>query len=220
MEALVDSGAQGNYISPVQVNKNEFPWKEKENPYELSTVEGTPVSYGNGTINLETDHLQIEVCGKASTITFDITDTAEHAIILGIPWLRESNPRIDWTTGQLSWHTAKPLRDQHNYGTRSLNEMRHQSIPLEKAKDAMANRREPQRTITYNQSNKRHDNGDNKRDLPGRLKLNTTTNLGKTIVRYDPVKDAIRKNSQQQQMQHRCEERLPKEECRQELPQE
>ena len=108
--ALVDSGAQGNYMSPRTVNKQKISWKEKEQPYRLSTVEGESVSYGQGIVNMETDHLHTTVNDHPEQITFDITDIAEHEVILGIPWLRRSNPRIDWTTGQLWWDKATPAQ--------------------------------------------------------------------------------------------------------------
>src|SRR5208337_2518378 len=46
--ALVDSGAQDNYISPTVVNKDKILWINKRNPYQLNTVEGKPLSYQQG----------------------------------------------------------------------------------------------------------------------------------------------------------------------------
>ena len=104
--ALLDSGAQGNYASPKIINQDKIPWHWKEEPYRLSTVEGQEVSYGQGVINMETDHLPVSIQGRTTQVTFDITDTAQHELILGLPWLRAENPRIDWTTGQLFWDNA------------------------------------------------------------------------------------------------------------------
>jgi hypothetical protein len=106
--ALLDSGAQGNFISPRIINKDEIPWHQKEDPYRLSTVEGTEVGYGNGVIDMETDHLPVSIQGHETSMTLDITDTAQHELILGLPWLRATNPRIDWTTGQIFWDNAVP----------------------------------------------------------------------------------------------------------------
>ena len=108
--ALLDSGAQGNFISPSIINRDEIPWHQKEDPYRLSTVEGTEVGYGNGVIDMETDHLPVSIQGHATSMTLDITDTAHHELILGLPWLRATNPRIDWTTGQIFWDNAVTQR--------------------------------------------------------------------------------------------------------------
>lgn len=108
--ALLDSGDQGNFISPDIINRDQITWKQKEDPYQLSTVEGQAVTYGQGVIDMETDHLPVLIQGRVTTTSFDITDTAQHELILGLPWLRAENPRIDWTTGQISWDQAVPQR--------------------------------------------------------------------------------------------------------------
>jgi hypothetical protein len=38
---------------------------------------------------------------------FYITGLGKQKFILGLPWLRRSNPKIDWKTGILSWPTNK-----------------------------------------------------------------------------------------------------------------
>ena len=106
LSAMIDSGAQGNYISPRIVNEERLEWRNKEGPYRLSTVEGNQVDYEDGLVTRETAQLSVCIFGRTENITFDITDIAERQLILGIPWLRNSNPVIDWTTGQLSWDAA------------------------------------------------------------------------------------------------------------------
>jgi RNase H-like domain found in reverse transcriptase/Reverse transcriptase (RNA-dependent DNA polymerase)/Integrase zinc binding domain/Chromo (CHRromatin Organisation MOdifier) domain/Retroviral aspartyl protease len=108
LTAMIDSGAQENYISPRIVNREHIEWTYKKEPYSLSTVEGTTVAYEDGLVSRETAQLPMNISGRDEEITFDITDIAEHELILGIPWLRNSNPVIDWTTGQLFWRTAPP----------------------------------------------------------------------------------------------------------------
>jgi hypothetical protein len=106
LTAMIDSGAQGNYISPSIVNKEQLKWEYKEDPYRLSTVEGNEVTYEDGFVTRETAQLSVLILERNEHITFDITDIADHQLILGIPWLRNSNPVIDWITGQLSWNTT------------------------------------------------------------------------------------------------------------------
>ncbi|TPX16414.1 uncharacterized protein E0L32_012424 [Thyridium curvatum] len=103
--ARYTDGAQENFISPRMVNELNIPWAYKGDPYELRTVEGKPVQYDGGIINRETSRISIMVNSKETPITLDITDTAGHDVILGLPWLRKYNPTIDWFTGQLIWTT-------------------------------------------------------------------------------------------------------------------
>jgi len=107
LTAMIDSGAQGNYISPKIVNMYELEWRYKEVPYKLSTVEGDTVAYDDGLVTREIAQLPLYVNGRLEEISFDITEIAEHELILGIPWLRTSNPVIDWSTGHMSWKTAR-----------------------------------------------------------------------------------------------------------------
>ena len=103
LHAMIDSGAQGNFISPRVVNDLRLHWRYKQRPYRLNTVEGDSVSYGAGTIDKETTPFLMVCHGKREWITLDVADIAHHDIILGIVWLRKHNPRIDWITGQLLW---------------------------------------------------------------------------------------------------------------------
>lgn len=103
IQAMIDSGAQGNFISPNLVNKLRLPWKEKDEPYRLTTVEGHAVKYGQGVVDMEVAQLPIDIQGTKHHVTLDITVISKHDVILGIPWLRASNPRVNWRTGQLHW---------------------------------------------------------------------------------------------------------------------
>lgn len=117
---MIDSGAQSNFISPNLVNKLRLPWKKKDEPYRLRTVEGELVAYGQGIVNQETAQLPIDIGGKRHTFGLDITEISQHEIILGIPWLRASNPRVNWRTGQLQWDTP---------GSTSVTEKRSRRDP-------------------------------------------------------------------------------------------
>ena len=103
---LIDSGAQGNFISPATVNKLRIPWREKEQPYRLRTADGSTFGYEDGNVQRETDHLTVQVGNRVLGLVFDITGIADQEAILGMPWLKEQNPTIDWTTGQISWSAA------------------------------------------------------------------------------------------------------------------
>ena len=112
VRALLDSGAEGNYVSPRVVNRYRLPWKEKTNPYELYDIEGGLFDYNGGLIDMEIDHLDVKVQGHLDYATFDVMDVSGHDLVLGYPWLRESNPMINWRTGQLCWNENTADSDQ------------------------------------------------------------------------------------------------------------
>ena len=124
MSALVDSGAMGNYISPETVNHRRLPWHEKSQPYKLYDIEGNAFGYNDGKIDSETDHLEVQIQGHTERIHLDIMHLSEYDIVLGHPWLRESNPLIDWRTGQLRWvDTATHQQQLHPEKTNIRNNL-------------------------------------------------------------------------------------------------
>ena len=52
---------------------------------------------------MEIAQLPVVIQGTNHRVTLDITVISKHDVILGIPWLRASNPRVNWRTGQLQW---------------------------------------------------------------------------------------------------------------------
>ncbi|KAM4062066.1 reverse transcriptase (RNA-dependent DNA polymerase) [Hirsutella rhossiliensis] len=69
-------------------------------------------NYNNGIIDMEIDHLDINIQGHDERVDFDIMDIGEHDLVLGLPWLQESNPLINWKTGQLRWNEDASFQDQ------------------------------------------------------------------------------------------------------------
>lgn len=101
--AMIDSGAQGNYISPRIVNSKKIPNQEKNDPYQVTSLDGSPIAYQGGVVAFETAQLEMTIKEHTESIQFDVTNTGRHDVVLGLPWLRTSNPRIDWATDQLWW---------------------------------------------------------------------------------------------------------------------
>src|ERR1700712_3756233 len=99
--ALLDSGAQTNVISHTFVTENRIPWRMKEEPYELKTLERKNVSYADGNIDKETEPGILKIGEHRETITLDLAATGQFEILLGIPWLRMHNPLIDWRNNRI-----------------------------------------------------------------------------------------------------------------------
>lgn len=98
----VDSGADRNLITPQLVNLLGLPYAKKKQPTYVSSV-ATPNA--ETTINYETDHLPITIAGHTETIKFDIMPLDTCDVLLGHPWLKQSNPLINWKTEKILWET-------------------------------------------------------------------------------------------------------------------
>ena len=69
-------------------------------------MDGTPNK--QGTIQYYVN-LNIEIHGRKWKEQFLVTGLGKHRIILGLPWLRKTNPVIDWEKGTLEWRNPKPI---------------------------------------------------------------------------------------------------------------
>jgi hypothetical protein len=90
MKALVDSGAQESYVSTQAVLKARLRPLRKHTPYLLYMANGEETR-----ITHKVTSVTLNIQKHQEKITFDVFGLATHDIILGLPWLRKHNPRID-----------------------------------------------------------------------------------------------------------------------------
>jgi transposase InsO family protein len=100
MLAFVDSGSDNNYISREAVLRAGLQPSRKRLPYSLHTANGEEMPE-ESVIDHEVITI-LHIQGQNQRIRLDIMRLADHDIILGIPWLREHNPQINWVTRTLS----------------------------------------------------------------------------------------------------------------------
>jgi hypothetical protein len=113
-KAMVDSGATGNFISAEWVYQHQIQTQRKNQPYYLTVADGSEMPTNEGRVALETKPLRVVSQQHHMTITFDVLRLATYDIILGMPWLRQHNPQINWIRGTLyyapSGVTGKPTQ--------------------------------------------------------------------------------------------------------------
>jgi len=100
-KALIDSGVTRNYMSPVAIKRMGLPYRQKKNPYLLVTISGDLILYGNGIIYLKTGLVEIEIKGQKVVVLFNVLLLGKDKAVLGMPFLQEFNPKIDWITGEV-----------------------------------------------------------------------------------------------------------------------
>ena len=92
---MIDSGAQGNFINPKFVIRHQLSYQTKDHPYPLSTVDGSPATYGKGWVRIETGLNPLALGNHKEKINLDLMAMPGHDMILGIPWLKTHAPYIN-----------------------------------------------------------------------------------------------------------------------------
>ncbi len=109
-QAMIDSGATGNFISQEIISKHQLPTVLKDTPEMLKVIDGTPISSGSITSNTPMLKLGISLGETtfSNTVTLDIIPM-KYPVILGLPWLKKHDPVIDWKNLALSFSKNSKL---------------------------------------------------------------------------------------------------------------
>ena len=99
ISALIDSGAEGNFIQQELVDTLKIHQYPLKHPIQAQNVDGTPVK---GSNIRQYAILPIKAGTYFHPTKLLITGIGKEQIILGHPWLQRHNPRIDWKTNSLT----------------------------------------------------------------------------------------------------------------------
>ena len=105
IRALVDCGATGLFIDREYVKSNRLPTKKLSRVIPVFNVDGTPNEAGCIS---EVVELIIRYEKHSERALFAVTGLGRQNLILGITWLREHNPEIDWRTGKVEMTRCLP----------------------------------------------------------------------------------------------------------------
>jgi len=98
MNALIDSGAGGTFIDKKFTKQNEIALIPIGKKIQIFNADGT--ENNSGTIE-SCIWLKIQMGKKKISIRFLVTELGKDKMILGLPWLKQYNPKIDWNTGKV-----------------------------------------------------------------------------------------------------------------------
>ena len=98
VKALLDCGADGLFIDRDYVRKNQLTTRALTRPIPVYNVDGTANEAGSicevvDTVLRYRDH--------AERAHFAVTGLGNQDMILGYSWLREHNPEVDWSMGEV-----------------------------------------------------------------------------------------------------------------------
>lgn len=128
-ECMVDSGASTIFISDRVVRELELRTEKFFRSIPLSNIDGSLNRAGDLTDFIE---LELRIGDHTHDQIFAVTDIGEDDVIIGIDWLREHNPNIDWAQGSLRLDRC-PSRCQRHTPSTSTTEKVPPPKPLIKA---------------------------------------------------------------------------------------
>ncbi|QRW26779.1 Retrotransposable element Tf2 protein [Rhizoctonia solani] len=100
LKTLIDSGATSNFISPSIVEKLKIPKTQLENPQVVRMLDGTISQTGCIWHQV---HLTVLANGHTHSIPFLVCPIGTTPAILGMTWLTQESPLIDWNLGTVTF---------------------------------------------------------------------------------------------------------------------
>lgn len=96
--AMIDSGATTKFIHRDFVKENKVLTHKLRKPIMLFNIDGT--ENRDGRIE-EVAILEMIIGTHREKVVFMVTDVGPESVIIGLDWLREHNPDINWVEGSL-----------------------------------------------------------------------------------------------------------------------
>jgi hypothetical protein len=74
---------------------------QKSKPIHVEVIDGRPLL--SSSITHETKPLEVEFKDHSSCVIFSIIKTPSSPVILGLSWLEQQNPSIDWKLRRMTF---------------------------------------------------------------------------------------------------------------------
>jgi Aspartyl protease len=107
MNALLDCGAGGVFMDQKFAECNAIRMIPLKKPILAKNVDGTLNK--NGTIT-HSATIDLTVNRRTMKTRCLVTGLGKESIILGLPWLRQHNPTVNWSTGAFEFREEAHLR--------------------------------------------------------------------------------------------------------------
>ena len=120
-EALIDSGSTLNVIHPDFLTKYSIPTICKTTILQGEVVDGRPLL---APIISEVP-LAMSIQDHHERLVFDVVASGQYPVILGRPWLRKHDPKVDWETSLLSFNS------EYCKASCTSSPGKHSNLPLE-----------------------------------------------------------------------------------------
>ena len=104
INAMIDAGATEDFIDKRICDKHQITTKMAEKPREIYLADGNLSEMGPITHIAE---VPIEIGGHRELATLQMANLQNHEIILGMPWLKGHNAKIDWEEQKITFDSER-----------------------------------------------------------------------------------------------------------------
>jgi len=104
INAMIDSGATEDFINQEVCNKHGIKMIKAKNPREIYLADGKPSAMGPVTTMTK---VPMDISSHRELATFQVANLQNHEVILGMPWLREHNPTMDWSEKRITFNSER-----------------------------------------------------------------------------------------------------------------
>jgi len=104
INTMIDSGATEDFIDSEVCNKHGIKMIKAKNPREIYLVDGKPRAMGPVT---HMTKVPMDISSHRELATFQVANLQNHEVILGMPWVREHNPTIDWNDKRITFNSER-----------------------------------------------------------------------------------------------------------------
>jgi hypothetical protein len=107
--ALLDSGASTCFLDEEFAKRHKIRLIQKSKPVHVEVIDGRPLL--SGSVTHESEPIEVTFKDHSSYVVFNIIRTPSSPVILGLSWLVDHNPSIDWRLRRITFPVkANPVR--------------------------------------------------------------------------------------------------------------
>jgi hypothetical protein len=119
--ALLDSGFDGSSIDHCFVKRNKIPTRKVANPAWVLNADGMENKHGYIT---EYVTLQVQIDKHSEKLDFTVTQLNTANVYLGLEWLQQHNPFVNWRTGHMKFNNCPKECWRHPMRMTKVDEVR------------------------------------------------------------------------------------------------
>jgi len=104
IHGMIDSGATEDFIDKGFCSKYNIRTTQAKTIREVYLVDGRPSAMGPIT---HTGKVAMDISSHRELAIFQVAKLPNHEVILGMPWLKQHSPRIDWGQGKITFESER-----------------------------------------------------------------------------------------------------------------
>jgi len=104
INAMIDSGATEDFIDREVCNKHGIKMITGKSQWEIYLADGKTRAMGPVT---HMTKVPMDISSHRELATFQVANLQNDKVILGMPWLREHNPTMDWNARRITFKSER-----------------------------------------------------------------------------------------------------------------